>query len=232
MKAIILAAGLGSRIKNDVNNTPKPLLRVGKQTIIERLVDQLKKNVSDNIIVVTGYKKEVIKDHLQNYSGIKFMDYDKFSKTNNLHTLWSVKEELDRDVIITFADLLVEDGIISSLTKSHADISLAVDNSNVLEDTMRVQTNSNKLISITATTKESATGNFLGIAKFSQEGCNILLNNMSELLGNQYKDDYYTIAINKYVELGGFVEIIDMQKYKWIEIDNIKNYEDAKKLFG
>ena len=116
MKAIILAAGRGTRLYPITLNKPKGLLEVGDETILDRLVRQFESSGIKDILIVVGYQKE----HLINHFGdsVRYSYYEDFSKTNNLHTLWSVRNELNDDVIITFADLVVHQDIINLLVKS------------------------------------------------------------------------------------------------------------------
>ena len=62
MKAVILAAGVGSRIRPLTDNTPKSLLKVGNKTILQRMMDNLLAVNIDQIAIVTGYLEEQIKD--------------------------------------------------------------------------------------------------------------------------------------------------------------------------
>ena len=174
MKAIILAAGKGTRISEITNSIPKTLLKIGSLSIIERLIYQLEKNGIEEIIVVTGYKSDILQNYLNKFQNIRFIKYDNFNNTNNLHTLWSVNNEIKDNIIVSFADLLLENKIITSLIESEGDIVMATDNSNILPDTMRVSCERTNLKSITLTPVDEATGNFIGIAKFNKNGCKIL----------------------------------------------------------
>ena len=80
---------------------------------------------------------------------------------------------------------------------------MAVDNSNILPDTMRVRSDGTILKSITCTSIEEATGNFIGIAKFDENGCKTLINYMNKLVKKQKMKDYYTVAINEFLKDGG-----------------------------
>ena len=85
MKAIILAAGLSSRLYPLTLKRPKCLLDVGGVSIIERQIENIQKIGINDIIVVVGYKKDIIKKTLGDK--VKFRDYEDYDKTNNLHTL-------------------------------------------------------------------------------------------------------------------------------------------------
>ena len=78
MQAIILAAGLGVRMRPLTDKTPKPLLKIGDQTILDYTISQLPKSV-DEIILVVGYLKEQIIDHVKtNYPdlNVRFVDVE------------------------------------------------------------------------------------------------------------------------------------------------------------
>ena len=92
MKAIILAAGKGSRLFPLTLNIPKGLLRIGNETIMDRLIRQLKIVGIVDILIVVGHHKEKLKEHFGNK--VRYREYLDFDKTNNLHTMWSVKDEL------------------------------------------------------------------------------------------------------------------------------------------
>ena len=66
MKAVILAAGMGKRLKDITLNTPKPLLKIANTTIIHYLVSCLKEIGIKDIYVVTGFKSKMIKKELGN----------------------------------------------------------------------------------------------------------------------------------------------------------------------
>ena len=102
MKAIILAAGKGSRLYPITLNKPKGLLKIGNETILDRLIRQFKEAGVSDIVIVIGYQKEKIREHFDD--SVRFIEYDDYDKTNNLHTLWSSKNELNGDVVVSFAE--------------------------------------------------------------------------------------------------------------------------------
>ena len=106
MKAIILAAGKGTRLYPLTLNKPKGLLELGNETILDRLICQFKSLGIKDILMVVGYQKESLIKHFG--SSVRFIYYKDFAKTNNLHTLWSIRDELNDNIIISFADLVVD----------------------------------------------------------------------------------------------------------------------------
>jgi CTP:phosphocholine cytidylyltransferase-like protein len=103
MKAIILAAGMGTRLRPLTNDTPKSLVKVNGQPMLERQIEFLKEKGIEDIIVVTGYLKEKF-EYLINKYNVKLLHNDKYDIYNNLYTMYLVREYLG-DSYVTEADV-------------------------------------------------------------------------------------------------------------------------------
>lgn len=95
-KAIILAAGFGTRMVPVTLETPKPLVEVNGKRIIDTLLDALIGHGINEIIIVRGYKKDKFDILLEKYNNIRFIDNDDYDKTNNISSLISAVDELDQ----------------------------------------------------------------------------------------------------------------------------------------
>ena len=87
MKAIILAAGMASRLRPLTNNTPKCLLKIGERSLLQRSIDALTSNGIKEIVIVTGYLHNQIEDFVrQQYPSLKvtFIQNDVYASTNNI----------------------------------------------------------------------------------------------------------------------------------------------------
>lgn len=228
MKAIILAAGKGSRLYPITLSKPKGLLEVGGETILDRLIRQFKTVGINDILLVVGYQKDKYMDHFG--KSVRYSVYDNFHNTNNLHTLWSVREELNDDVIITFSDLVLHGNIINKLLGSKYEITMTVDTRQVLDGTMRVEVDGDKLLNIKTTSIEKASGNFIGLSKLSKVGCNVLVNEMSSLINSNY-DDYYTLAIDNLARRNEVIGCCDVNKMLWREIDTKDEYDEVNSIW-
>jgi len=228
MKAIILAAGKGSRLYPITLNKPKGLLEIGGETILDRMIRQFKAIGISDILIVVGYQKEFLMDHFGD--SVRYREYKNYVNTNNLHTLWSVKDELNDDVIITFADLIMHQSIIDDLANSNNNITMMVDTSQVLEGTMRVKVDDIGVKSITTTTIEEANGNFIGISKLSKEGCALLIDEMSSIIDAHF-NDYYTIAVDRLARSGNQIGYCDAKDHIWREIDTKGEYDEVRSIY-
>ena len=96
MKAIIIAAGKGARLKRYTEELPKCMLKFGGKTLLKRQIEALNANGITNISLIKGYKKEKI-----NYPGIKYYVNDRFEHNNILNSLFYAEQEMDQEVIIS-----------------------------------------------------------------------------------------------------------------------------------
>ena len=94
-KAIILAAGFGSRMLPATKDKPKPLVLVNNVRIIDTLLDALIKAEINDIVIVTGYKGDRFNELLNKYPSIKLVNNPIFDKTNNISSIMTVLNQLD-----------------------------------------------------------------------------------------------------------------------------------------
>ena len=105
-KAIIIAAGFGSRMAPVTLDTPKPLVKVNGVRIIDTLLDALLAQGIDNITLVVGYKKEQFQTLLKKYPTLKFIENPIYNESNNISSMYYAKDIIDRCYICE-ADLVV-----------------------------------------------------------------------------------------------------------------------------
>lgn len=229
MKAIILAAGKSSRLYPITIDRPKCLLEIGGERIINRQINALRNNGINDIIVVVGYQHNVIRGELGDT--VKYSYFSDYEQTNNLHTLWSVRDLLDESFVCLFSDVVFEVELIQMAKESPKDICLLVDTGRVLEGTMRVLIQNGKLTGIGGhLSVEEGSGNFIGIAKFSKRGSALLIDQMKKIISG-HKADYYTIAIDKLAKEGKDIGYIDVKDRIWTEIDTKEDLKAARRMF-
>ena len=230
MKAIILAAGRSSRLYPLTLEKPKCLLKIGGKTILNKQIHAIRKIGIDDILVVVGYKGHLIKKELGN--AVRYSEYNDFNKTNNFHTLWSVRHELNDSFICLFSDVLFDTDIIKRASNSTEGFCLMIDTGRVLEGTMRIKIEDQKITAIGShVTVKEGDGNFIGIAKFSKNAAKLLLTQM-QMMRHGHETDYYTIAIDALAKKGVNIGYIDVKTLNWIEIDTKTDLDKAKKVVG
>lgn len=118
MRAILLAAGKGSRISKSIPEVPKSTLPVGGMPLIQRTVDMLQENGID-CVIVTGYKHEVIEDIFKDNEGVTVVYNPFFDVTNSIGSLYLAKDFIDdEDMIIANADVFWAQDILDLVLSS------------------------------------------------------------------------------------------------------------------
>lgn len=105
MRAILLAAGMGTRLRPLTENTPKSLIEVNGKPLLERQIEAIKDRGIDEIIVVTGYLSEKF-NYLNDKYGVKLIHNDKYDVYNNIYTMYLVREYLS-DSYVVDADVYI-----------------------------------------------------------------------------------------------------------------------------
>ena len=117
MKAIILAAGLGTRLRPMTENTPKALVKVNQKPLVEYQIEFLKERGIDEIIIVVGYLKEQF-DYLKEKYGVRLVFNDKYADYNNFYSLYLVKEDLANSYVIDADNYLFKNMFRNDLKRS------------------------------------------------------------------------------------------------------------------
>ena len=106
-RAIIVAAGFGSRLLPVTKNVPKPLIRVNGVRMIDTIIDGLHKNGINDIVVVVGYLKEQFFDLEEKHPGLKVIENPYYGSCNNISSLFVARDYLDKNVMILDSDQFI-----------------------------------------------------------------------------------------------------------------------------
>lgn len=119
---IIMAGGLGTRLKELTKDTPKPMLKVGKKPILESIVQRLKEQNFENFIFCVNYKKQIIEDYFKKGKdfGIKISYIKERKKLGTAGALSLIKQDFKESFIVMNADILTELDF-NELLKTHKD---------------------------------------------------------------------------------------------------------------
>ena len=110
MRAILLAAGMGTRLRPLTLDTPKSLIEVNGRPLLERQVEFLRERGVEEIIVVTGYLAEKF-DYLKDKYGVKLVNNDKYDIYNNIYTMYLVREYLENTYVVD-ADVYISENFL------------------------------------------------------------------------------------------------------------------------
>jgi len=227
MLGVILAAGEGTRMGNI--NMPKGLLDVGGTSIIKYQIQCFRNLGIQKIIIVTGYNSEQIKSHLGNT--VEYVHNSDFATTNNLYSMWKIHELIIDEFVCVYSDLLFHKETLKKCLDSNENVCLMVEK-NVREETMKVKISDSSIVAVNKQISiDEADGNFIGMAKFTNDGVKSLFNNISKLIKQDNKDAYYTLAIENMIKSGNEIGFEYTENYPWLDIDEQEELEKGREIY-
>jgi choline kinase len=227
VNAIILAAGLGSRLAPLTDGRPKCLLPLHDRTILEWQLALVASCGLERVTIAVGYREAAIRAVAG--ARVEYATCPRYAETNNLHTLQHCGHLLDADLMILFADVLVTRDSFARCAASASDCALLVDTAQRRPDTMRVRLVNGAVEDIGAhVTVAEADGNFVGIAKFSTRGATRLRRELDRLvLEGGFEGAYYTHALPRLAASGITIDVVPTGDDAWCEIDDQDDYRRA-----
>ncbi|MBR4903186.1 MAG: aminotransferase class I/II-fold pyridoxal phosphate-dependent enzyme [Selenomonadaceae bacterium] len=131
MQAIILAAGMGKRLKELTKDNTKCMVKVNGVTLIERMLHQLEQQHLSRIVIVVGYRGQKLIDYIETLNiqtPIVYVNNPVYDKTNNIYSLFLAKEYLCReDTLLLESDLIFEDAVLEELVNDPRETLALVD---------------------------------------------------------------------------------------------------------
>ena len=237
MKAVILAAGIASRLRPLTDNTPKCLLNVGDKKILELTIDNIIANNIDDIIIVTGYLEQQIKNFVTaKYPqlNITYIYNEVYSSTNNIYSLWLTKDSLAGDeMLLMDSDIIFDKDIIAKLLASGYDNCLALKRHNVQDEEIKVKADKNgRVLEIGKEVKlNEAIGESIGIEKFGAGTLQKLFAILDrKIIIDKTVNQFYEAAFEELVQKGSNIFIVDTTDFICMEIDTAADLEAAGKL--
>lgn len=237
MKAIILAAGMASRLRPLTENTPKCLLKVGEKCLLQRSIDALASNGIRDFVIVTGYLHEMIETFVAEQYGdninVKFIHNDVFDSTNNIYSLWLARPEAEgQEILLLDSDLLYDPRIITKVMESDADNVLTLIRHELGEEEMKVVLDheNGTIIEISKTCNPAdAAGESLGIEKMECRYTSALYKELEPMMNEEHLENvFYERAFERLIAKGHTYKVIDVTELFSCELDTVEDFENAK----
>ncbi len=236
MKAIILAAGIASRLRPLTNNVPKCLLKIGDQLILERTLNNLLKNGIDEVVIVTGFLQEQIKEFVKKTFlnlKVEYLFNDKFETTNNIYSLWLAKNSiLNNDIILLDSDIIFDSRIINKLISSEYKNCLAIRSDHILgEEEIKVTVDEKNFITEISkvVNPKEAVGESIGIELFDSAFNERLFEILDDkILNRKEVNHFYEAAFEEAIQKNNKIAVVDVDELRCIEIDTAEDIQSAE----
>ena len=237
MKAVILAAGIGSRLGNLTKIKPKCMLPIfDNMLLIDYQIEKLKEFgiKEENIFIIGGYKINTLREHL-NKRRVKIIFNPKFREWNNIYSFFLIKNIptiTDNDAFILLnSDTFFHKDILRYLLNSPKHNCIVIDTYKKLgEEEMKVIVENKRVVKFGKDISISlAAGEYIGLAKFNKSNLKPLFDIMEKLIKTGKTDIWYEIAFN-YVLDRINIGYVETKAKPWIEIDTVEDYKKARNL--
>ena len=223
MKAILLAAGVGSRISKDIGSIPKSMLKVGEKPLLLHTVELLQKNDID-VVVITGYKHDIIEKALNDYHVTCY--YNPFyAVTNSLGSLWYARDEIAGDeIFLANADVYYTQELLEKVFEAKHDNFLLSDETRADSGDYFFMTEDNELKTYgKELSREQRNCEYVGIAVLRKQWVSRFRTRLCEMIEKGEYNYWWENVLYSFV---GEEKIftVDVDGIFWSEVDTMEDY--------
>jgi len=236
MKALILAAGVSSRLRPLTASVPKCLLDIGGGTILGLTIENLIANGIGDIVIVTGYRGDQVRSYVSDSFpalDVRFVANERFDTTNNSYSLSLAEPAVaGEEVVLLDSDIVFDSRIIGLLLRSGRDSCLAMSRHGVLGDE-EIKVALSPGGAVVRIGKDvppgEAAGESIGIEKMSRE----FLSTVYRMLRRLFRDGknmnlFYEEAFQEAIRAGSMMYAVDVGTLGCIEVDTAADLEAAR----
>lgn len=241
MRALILAAGAGTRMGKYTVNLPKGMLAVNGKTLIERQIEKFRSVGLADITIVTGYRSEAI-----NYPGVRCVHNPDYAETNMIESMMRAREIMDADILVSYSDIVYTRELLKATAESPAAIAVAVDADWRAYWKLRFGTTEADLETLSVGkdgritelgkpvgSSEGIDYRYIGLLKFSRQAVVAVIelyetkkskNESWQPSGKSFRQGYMTDLLNELIRMG--IEVRPVVSHGgWLEFDRAEDYE-------
>jgi len=224
VRAIILAAGIGSRLGNP---RPKPLTKLSSgELIMERQVQYLKQVVSvDDILVVVGFKKDLI---MEEFSELTYVFNNVYDRTNTSKSLLKAMRKVRADDVIWLNGDVVFDAEVLDRVFECETSCMAVNTASVAEEEVKYTVSADGSIDAVSKTVQHALGESVGINKIVSSDVPLFI----DMLEQCANDDYFERGLELAIDRGLKIFPVDVSDVLCIEVDFTEDLDKANQELG
>jgi len=225
MKAVILAAGVGSRLAPITDSRPKALVEVRGRSLVLRQLDHLAKAgiAGEDVIVVGGYRIDMLRDALAPYR-CNVVENEKYQEWGNFFSLMVAAPHVAREDFLQIdGDVVLDDKILPRMLAAPGEALIAVDRSAVLDDdAMKVALRGEQVIAVSKQADPKlCAGEYIGVTRLSVAAARAVFAELQRFIDEQLTHEYYDTAYHRLSARGDVpFGIVDVSDCRVLEIDD------------
>lgn len=231
MKAIILAAGTGSRMLPLTKDTHKCLLKINNEPIIRNQINHLNSAGISDINLVGGYKFDLIKDYLKDEVEYSFNPF--YETTNSVVSLWLAVQNIDSDILIINSDVVFDDELVKQMCNVDSEISVAISKNWSDERGYKAQIINDFVVDMSMNIEEDKIGGeYAGMIFVKQNQLQKLKNKCDKLMIEKKFNIWFEDMIVDLIKDGAKAKSVEVDSEKWYELDTVEELEYARNKFS
>ena len=237
MKAIILAAGQGSRLGHLTDDRPKCLIEFGGKSLLDWQLDTLAANGVDEVVVVTGFRDDQIEAVLAKRSGgpkVRTVFNPFFKVADNLGSLYLVRGELTGDCLVWNGDTLVSDALMARVVGNVGQdgICVTIDRKDAYDDDdMKVVVDPDgRLRAIGKRIKDRVNAESIGLLAFRRGGAERFAEAIDRAMRTVEGTTIWYLRVIHHLAQDSEVWTLDISGEEWGEVDFPEDVRPAEKM--
>ena len=227
---------MAKRLRPLTDACPKCLLKIGERTLLQRTVDAMIAAGINELVVVTGYRAEMIRDFLTTQYpslNIHFIHNGDYEHNNNIFSLWMTRPYTDgKDFLLSDSDILFDPALIRAVLAAEGN-ALALNRHECGEEEIKVIVDAdNRIMELSKTCSiEQAIGESVGFEKMTACYSTALFKELEQMIEREgLIDVFYERAFERLIPQGHTFRIVDTTQFFSIELDTPEDFENAKQL--
>lgn len=233
--ALLLAAGTGSRLRPLTLDAPKCLTVVGGKPILERLVESLRAQGIQKLIVVTGYLDNCIRDFLQLHKGDMQVEYvfnPDYQSTNNIYSLWLARKAIKEPFLLVECDLVFDPSMLNEMMQPNK---IAISKILPWMNGTTVELNKDKSVtSFEVGQGENNTSRYktVNIYSLSLDSWNKVVDRLDGYISGERLGEYYEAVFSDMIADGSLnFNGVFFNENRWYEVDRVEDLHAAELMF-
>ena len=239
MKGVILAAGVGLRLRPLTEGKPKCMVKVAGRAILDYQVRAYAQAGITDIIIVAGYKTEQVRRYCDGLKdlNITIIENKDYETTNNMYSLYLAGDEVrGRDFFLSNGDVVLDESIIADMAAESMGDLVAAQPGNHNVESMKISVNPEGYICDISKTIAAgdAYGTSITVYRFSKDSSEVLFEQVTEIVESQgNRNEWTELAIQRLVQSQALKMVpFDIGGRNWVEIDDYDDLLAAERLFS